>query len=107
MKLRRREETIAVAVGSAEEACRHSATAGVRIERSDDLIQFKAAVVVAIEHVSGHLWNPAVHVSSDVLVRDEASSVGKNAASFNVVPVAVAVDDISNGDVEPLCELLL
>src|SRR5688572_25343437 len=94
LQLRGRQRSIAVAVGGAEEAGRHAAPASVVIEWSDDFLEFKASVAVSIEHVAGHLGNATVHIARDVLVRDETGGVGENGSTFDVIPVAVAVNDI-------------
>ena len=107
LQLRRRERTVAVAIGRLEESSGHAAAAAVVRQRIDDLVQLEAAVVVAVQHVTGHLRDAPVHVPRDVLVRHDASRVGEHGSAFDVVPVTVAVDHVADRHLEPLGELLL
>jgi hypothetical protein len=106
LQFRGRQESIAVAVCSTEEIGGHAAATTVVVKRADNFLKLEPSIAIAIQHVSRHLRNAAVHISTHVLVGDEARGVCKYGSAFNVIPMAMAVDDVPNRNFESLGELL-
>ena len=106
LQFRGRQGSIAVTVRGSEEVGRHAATSAVVGKRTDNLLKLEPSVAIAIQHVARHLRNAAIHISTHVLVGDEARSIRKYGAAFDVIPMAMAVDDIANRNLESLSELL-
>src|SRR5262249_5879761 len=74
----------------------------------DDLFDFKLTVVIPIDHVARHVRVPSIHVSKHTLLCDETCSVFENSPSFHVIPMTMAVDDVTDClSREPLLELAL
>ena len=106
MQFSRGQRSVSVTVCSSEEVGRHPAAAAIVCERVHDLIQLESTVVVAIEHVSRHLGDAAVHVPGNVLVGHKARCIRKDCAAFDVIPMAVAVNHIPDRHPEAFGELL-
>ena len=81
LQLLRRGDAIGIAIDAVEEAGAHAAHAGARVRRDVDLVAVDDAVVVAVDHVAGHLRVAAVHVAQHVLVRDERRGVREHGAA--------------------------
>src|SRR5687768_12691253 len=97
LKLARRRNAVAVAVDAVEESGTHAADATTRVRGDVDLVAVDDAVVVAVDHVAGHLRVTAVHVAQHVFVGDENRRVREDATARRMVEMAVAVDDVADG----------
>ena len=86
-----------IAVMTLEEARRHSAYSRMGSGGSRNLLQFELTVIVAVDHVARHVGIPPVHVFEHPLLGDELSGVSEQAAPFDMVPVAVTIDDVPHG----------
>ena len=97
-ELRRREVPGMVAVDGFEIPGKHAADPEMLASGYVDLLGLDHPVVVAIDHVAGHMWVAAIHVFEDALLADDMGmAVGKHGGTTHVVPVAVTVDDVLDG----------
>src|SRR5262249_52073143 len=86
----------------------HSADPGMCLSRTNDLFQFKLTIVVPVDHVARHVRIPTVHISKYAFLGNETCSVFENGSAFHVIPMTVAIDDVTNGlSREPLLKLTL
>src|SRR5262245_22965400 len=106
--------SVLIAIVRSEEAFRHSANTRVCRCRTDDLFCFELTVVITVNHVAGHVRKPSVHVPKHAFLCDEARGIRENGSAFDVIPVAVAVDHITDWSsgkalielrLEPLCKI--
>jgi hypothetical protein len=106
LQFRGRHRAVAVAIGCSEPSGRHAAASLVVRQRADDFVLFEPAVVVAVQHVAGHLRNAPVHIPRHVFMGDETRGIRKDVAAFRMVEMAVAVDHVADRNAEPFGELL-
>lgn len=71
-----------------------------------ELLGLELPVVVAIYHVAGHMRIPPIHVRTNGLMRDELCRIGKDGSALDVIPVAVAVNDVPDRHLEAFRKLL-
>lgn len=96
-----------VGVHLVEEAGAHAADAGVGEGGDVDVFAVEVAVAVAVDHVAGHVGEAAIHVCQHAFLRDDRRCALEHGGAFDVVEVAVAVDDILHRHVEALGEFFL
>ena len=85
-----------IAVVRAEETLGHAADAGMRLERTHDLVQFELAIVVAVDHIARHVRDAPVHIAQDASLCYEVGRGGEYGAALYVVPVAMAINDVAD-----------
>src|SRR5262245_12172426 len=91
-----------------EKTFRHSANPGMCLSRTNDLFHLKLAIVVPVDHIARHVRISSVHVSKYAFLRNKPCSAFENCSAFHVIPVTVAINNVTNGlSREPLLELAL
>src|SRR5262245_30156881 len=91
-----------------EKIFRHSANPRMCLRRTNDLLHLKLTIAVPVDHVPRHVRISSVHISKHAFLRNKACSVSENGSAFHVIPMAVAIDNVTNGlSREPLIELAL
>src|SRR5262249_52640086 len=91
-----------------EKIFRHSANPRMCLSRTDDLFHLELTIVVPVDHVARHVRISSVHISKYTLLRNKPRSVSENGSALHMIPMTVAIDNVTNGLAwEPLLKLAL